>query len=204
MIDLDVTQTNAAVESLLECTDNPRHRYLLQNFHRHRYLEIAGRYKEIFAPEMTIEHPIYHFYTRRVPLTLDGRQAVEGRYALWTSTAECVFYTEDEQLAVGDHLISSNVIGYQQHPAVALAALGRHVDDLGAHYLYRSRQLMLWTYDDRCRLVGENVWEVDPSSAQVIKLDEADVLTVAAARERLDPLIAPLPPFDEAVPSREA
>ena len=48
MIDLDVTQTNRAVDELLERTGNPRHRYLLENFHRHRLLEIAGRYEEIF------------------------------------------------------------------------------------------------------------------------------------------------------------
>ena len=57
---------------------------------------------------------------------------------------------------------------------------------------------MLWQYDDRCRLIGENVWQVDPSDAEIIKLDDADVLTAGAARTLLDPLIDPLPPFDEA------
>ena len=193
MIDLDVTQTNRAIDELLQRTDDPRHRYLLESFHRHRFLEIAGRYEEIFAPEMIVEEPEYHFYTGRIPLTLRGRTAVRNLYALWTHTAECIFYAEDEQLAVGDQLIASNVIAYQQHPGVALAALGHVVDDLGATYLHRSRQLMLWPYDERGRLVGENVWEVEPSSAQIIKLDPADVLTPAAARKLLDPLIRPLP-----------
>ena len=199
MIDLDITKTNQAVDRLLERTQNPRHRYLLQSFHRHRFLEIAGRYREIFAPEMMVEHPEYHFYTGRIPLTLEGQDAVRNLYALWTHTSECIFYAEDEQLAVGDNLICSNVIAYQQHPALAVAALGFVVDDLRATYLHRSRQLMLWTYDDRGRLIGENVWEVEPSSAELIKLDPADVLTAPAARKRLDPLINSLPPFDDAV-----
>lgn len=198
MIELDVTTTNQAVDALLERTENPRHRYLLQSYHRHRYLEIAGRYEEIFVPEMIVEEPEYHFYTGRVPLTLRGQHAVKALYALWTKTAQCIFYAEDEQLAVGDNLISSNVVAYQQHPGLALVALGFHVDDLSARYLHRSRQLMLWLYDDRGRLIGENVWEVDPSSAEIIKLDRADVLSVDAARELLDPHIRPLPPFDEA------
>jgi len=58
---------------------------------------------------------------------------------------------------------------------------------------------MLWPYDDRGRLIGENVWEVDPSSAELIKLDPADVFPADAARELLDPLIESLPAFDEAV-----
>ena len=198
MIDLDITQTNRAIDRLLERTANPRHRYLLQTFHRHRYLEIAGRYEEIFVPEMTVAEPVYHFHTGRVARKLAGRDAVRDLYALWTMTAECIFYAEDEQLAVGDHLVCSHVIAYQQHPGLALVALGHLVDDISAHYLLRSRQLMLWAYDDRCRLIGENVWEVEPEAEEIIKLDPADALTVERARELLDPLIEDLPPFEEA------
>ena len=57
----DITQTNIAVERLIETTENPRHLYLLHAYNRHRYLEMAGRYEEIFAPEMTVEKPVYHF-----------------------------------------------------------------------------------------------------------------------------------------------
>lgn len=203
MIELDVTQTNQAIDRLLERTENPRHRFLLQAFHRHRFLEIAGRYDEIFDAAMMVEEPEYNFYTGRVPATLRGQDAIRTLYALWTRTAQCVFYAEDEQLAVGDRLIASDAIAYQQHPGLALAALGHVIDDLGASYLHRSRQRMLWEYDDRGRLIGENVWEIDPASAEVIKLDDADVLTVAAARELLDPHIAPLPSFDDAVLSAE-
>ncbi|HEY1539507.1 MAG TPA: hypothetical protein VGF63_08930 [Solirubrobacteraceae bacterium] len=197
MIDLDITQTNQAIDRLLERTENPRHRYLLQTYHRHRYLEIAGRYEEIFVPEMTVPAPEYHFYTAGVPLTLSGRATIEDLYALWTQTSECIFYAEDERLAVGDNLICSDAIAYQQHPAPALVVRGLLVDDLEATYLRRTRQIMIWGYDDRGRLLGENVWELDPSSATTIKLDPADVLTPAAAAELLAAHIQPLPPFDE-------
>jgi hypothetical protein len=36
VLDLDITQQNVAVEKLLEKTTNPRHRYLLQAYLRHR------------------------------------------------------------------------------------------------------------------------------------------------------------------------
>ena len=198
LIDLDITQTNRAIDELLERTENPRHRYLLQTFHRHRALEIAGRYKEILVPEMTVSEPVYEFNQGRIPRTVRGRDAVRGLYALWTLTAQCIFYAEDEQLAVGDHLVCSDASACQQHPGLALVALGHLVDDIGARYLLRSRQLQLWRYDDRCRLIGENVWEVDPESTEVIKLDRSDVLTADDARELLDPHIAERAPFDEA------
>jgi hypothetical protein len=198
MIDLDITTTNAAIDRLLERTENARHRFLLQTYHRHRYLEIAGRYEEIFVPEMTVEEPVYRFYTGGVPATIRGQHMIKDLYARWTTTSECIFYAEDEQLAVGDNLICSNAIAYQQHPAPALVARGHLVDDLDAHYLRRTRQLMVWGYDDRGRLLGENVWELDHSAAEIIKLEPVDVLSPDAAAELLAPYIQPLPPFDEA------
>ena len=66
MIKHDVTKTNVAVERLLETTTNPRHRFLLMAYYRHRYLEMAGRYEEIFAPEMMVENPTYHLHADAV------------------------------------------------------------------------------------------------------------------------------------------
>jgi hypothetical protein len=57
MARFDITKTNEAVRRLLEVTTNPRHRFLLAAYDRHRNLEMAGRYEEIFVPEMTVEHP---------------------------------------------------------------------------------------------------------------------------------------------------
>ena len=74
---LDITKTNIAVQELIEVTENPRHRYLLQAYDRHRNLEHAGRYEEIFAPEMTVEHPVYRFQMiGQPPIQLEGREQV--------------------------------------------------------------------------------------------------------------------------------
>ena len=70
---LDITKTNIAVQRALEVTENPRHRYLLQAYDRHRNLEHAGRFEEIFAPEMTVEHPVYRFnMIGQPPMKLGG------------------------------------------------------------------------------------------------------------------------------------
>ncbi len=188
----DLTRTNIAVERLLETTENPRHRYLLHAYNRHRYLEMAGRWKEIFAPEMTVEHPIYHFNVFGINTVLEGAEAVQAVYAEWSETAQCVFYTDDEVLAVGDNMICSTATIYQQTPGTVLAAAGAPVDP-EAHYLVANVEHMIWPYDDQGRLVGEDVWEVDESKRQVIALDPSEVLTVAQAAELLEPLIKPLP-----------
>ena len=66
MSTLDIRETNRAVRQLIEKTENPRHRYLLIAYDRHRNLEMAGRYEEIFAPDMTVDEPVYHFRTYEI------------------------------------------------------------------------------------------------------------------------------------------
>lgn len=198
MIELDITETNRAVRELLEVTETARHRFLLQAYDRHRNLEMGGRYKEIFAPEMTVEEPFYRFNYLGKVFDLDGREQVEAIYRQWTETDQNVFYIEDEQLAVGDSMVASRGTFYQQIPGAVLVAERLDADD-GAVYLAKSRSAMIWPYDDRCRLIGEDVWEFAPSAREFIQLEPGDVLTSARAGELLDPLIKPLPSFEEAV-----
>ena len=191
----DITQTNIAVQRLIETTENPRHLYLLHAYDRHRNLEMAGRYEEIFAPEMTVDEPVYHFNLLGKCLTLDGAEAVKGVYREWTETAQCVFYSEDEKLAVSDDMIVSTSTLYQQTLGSVLAADGAPVDP-DAMYLVKSAEHMIWPYDDKGRLLGEDVWEFDETVREIIPLDPTEVLTVEQARKLLDPLIKPLPSYN--------
>lgn len=192
MTQFDITETNIAVERLLDMTENPRHRYLLEAYNRHRYLEMAGRYREIFSPQMTVEHPIYRFaFIGQPRIKLDGREEVEALYRAWAETDQCVFYAEDEKLAVSDNMIVSRSVLYQQQLGSSL--VDRGVEDPNAMYLAKSNIAMIWPYDDDGRMIGEDVWEYDDADRDVIRLDPADVLTIDQAAELLDPLIKPLP-----------
>ena len=196
---LDITKQNVAVEKVLDMTDNLRHRYLLQSYLRHRYLESAGRWQEILDPSLTVDKPLYRFsLAGREPFTLEGKDQVAMLYGHWTATNQCVFYVEDESVAVGDHMVVGRGIGYQQTLGSELAAAGLDIDP-EAMYLKKSQIMMLWPYDDQCRLLGEDVWEFDTAESGLFKLDPADVLTAAQAGQLLDPFIKPLPPFDDSL-----
>jgi hypothetical protein len=188
----DITKTNIAVERLIETTENPRHLYLLYAYNRHRYLEMAGRWEEIFAPDMTVEKPVYHFNMLGKVITLDGAEAVQEVYREWTRMGQSVFYTDDEKLAVSDHMIVSTSTVYQQTPGSIIAADGVPVDP-EATYLVKSAEHMIWPYDDQGRLIGEDVWEYDETVREIIALDPADVLTAEQSGKLLAPLIKPLP-----------
>jgi len=57
----------------------------------------------------------------------------------------------------------------------------------------------IWPYDDRGRLLGEDIWEPEPERAEITKLAPADVLTTQEAARLLAPWIEPLPSFEELV-----
>ena len=199
MLELDITQTNAAVEHMIGETKNPRHRQLLRAYDRHRNLEHAGRYEEIFSPEMTVERPVYRFNMAGQPaITLEGREQIEPLYRLWAETNQCIFYNESETIAVGDWMVVSTMLGYQQTLGAVLVAGGIDAEP-DSMYLVRGRVAMIWPYDEQCRLVGENVWEYDDSEHELIKLDPNDVLTTGRAADQLARLIEPLPPFDDSM-----
>jgi hypothetical protein len=194
---LDIRKTNIAVQELIAVTENPRHRYLLEAYDRHRNLEHAGRFAEIFAPEMTVEHPVYRFnMVGQPPITLEGREQVEPIYAFWAQSNQCIFYNEQERVAVGDFMVTSTMVGYQQTLGSALVAGGIEADE-DAMYLVRGRVAMIWPYDERGRLIGENVWEYDESEHDLLELDPDQVLSTERAAKLLESQIKPLPPFDD-------
>ena len=224
MAKLDVTRTNVAIERLLDVTENPRHRFLLMSYHRHRFLAMAGRYREIFAPDMMADTPAYHFHCGGRHRELVGKEAVECLYRMWADTNQSVFVAEREEVAVADHFIASILTIHQQvwsktltwNRAVpvlpgflsesmlenVLSETGRSPDE-DATYLYTNVIEMIWRFDDRGRLAGKDVWEPEPEKADIVRLDPADVLTTEEAAGLLRPLIRSLPPFEEAGHSLE-
>lgn len=201
----DITKTNRAIDELLATTTKPRHRYLLQAYYRHRFLEIAGRYEEIFAPEMTVSSPVYNFKYSGIDARLTGADAVKGLYGLWAQTNQAIFYVEKEQVAVADNFVASVSTMIQQILGKSLSERGIKVDDDNAYYLYKTYGAqMVWPYDDQGRLIGEDVWETQPEKSEVIKLDPADVVTTEQANRLLAPLIKPLPSFEAMLLSEKA
>ena len=103
----DITKTNVAVERLIETT-KPAPPVSAARLQPASLSGMAGRFEEIFAPDMTVEKPVYHFNMLGTTITLDGAEAVKDVYREWTRTGECIFYTDgDEKLAVSDDMIVS-------------------------------------------------------------------------------------------------
>jgi len=220
MLNLDITQCNVAIDRLLEVTTNPRHRFILMAYARHRHLEFSGQYEAVLTDEMMNEHPVYTIRALGLDMRIDGRDEVRSMYRNWAETNQCVFYLENEQVAVADNFVASRLTVYQQlwgGTMLASKVLGvlpkglsrdifiKMLDfkgikaDENSMYLYKSHEQWFWPYDDRGRLLREDVLEPDRSTSEIIKLEAHEVLTAAHSYALLNPLIKPLPDFDEYV-----
>ena len=221
----DITKSLQPVEQLIAVTTNPRHRYLLLAYTRHLYLEMSGRYEEVLGDDMMVENPVYNLHALGFNTTISGKDNVRNLYKFWADTNQSVFYGENVQVAVADNFIALTVLAHQQvwggsilsSKALGLLPKGLSADLLiemlklkgmkaepDCMYLYSNFEETIWPYDDRGRLVREDVLEPDPSAAQITKLDPADVLTTAQAAVLLAPLVKPLPDFDEYVLGKTA
>lgn len=221
----DITKSLAPLETLLANTTNPRHRYLLLAYARHVYLEMSGRYDEVLADDMMVETPVYNLHALGFNTTISGKENVRNLYKFWADTNQCVFYGENLQGAVADNFIALTVLAHQQvwggsilsSKALGLLPKGLSADLLlqmlkiegmkaepDCMYLYSNFEETIWPYDDRGRLMREDVLEPDPAAAQITRMDPEDVLTTMQASALLAPMIEPLPDFDEYVLGKKA
>jgi hypothetical protein len=146
-----------------------------------------------------VENPVYHFNYAGIVQTLRGPEQIKALYAMWAQTHQAIFWVPDEQVAVADNFVATIATGHQQTLGAALIANDIEVDDPEAYYVYKNVEQLIWPYDDRGRLVGEDVWEANPDGAEITKMDAADVTTTEEAGALLAPFIKPLPSFDETV-----
>ena len=124
--------------------DGQRHLYLLHAYSGTssppwRWPSAAGR--KIFAPDITVEKPVYHFNMYGKTITLEGAEAVQAVYREWTRVAynRLLHRQLHERLAVNDDMVVSRSTMYQQTPGFVLVEDGAPVDP-DAMYPAKSEQ----------------------------------------------------------------
>jgi hypothetical protein len=137
---------------------------------------------------MTVPEPHYRITENSETLVLDGRAEVAAFYAAIKDDGLApLFGPIYEQIMVSDWGFSTyGVWGHQLPAGVAAERYGVPTDDPDAHYYLTHLFAMVWIYDERARLVSENVLE-DAGSRLWWKLDDADVLSPEDAYAMLTP-----------------
>lgn len=186
----------SAADRLLETTENPLHRQILENYRRHAILEVTGEFEGIFDPDSCVENPVYEFnVTGFDGVIAEGMEQVKAIYQQLAVDDETVMILDEEVLLVSDWGFASEAFFNTYMRGKNLIEKGVEVDDPEGYYYLRQKFAMLWPYDSRGRMIGEHVYE-NKAFFEVVQVDEADYLTVEEVRARLLPLLRPLPHFD--------
>jgi hypothetical protein len=192
----DIAVTISAADRLLETTTNPLHRQILENYRRHAILEVCGEWQDIFVPEMTVEYPLYYFnVTGFAGYKAEGPEEVQAIYRMLAESGGGVQVVEDERLMVSDWGFASEATFNSYYRGSTLIAVGITVDDADGYFIMRQKYVMLWPYDERGRMIGEQVYE-NKAFYQLIQIPQEEFLTIEDARTRLLPMLRPLPIFE--------
>lgn len=153
---------------------SPHRRKICQNYLEHAALEYTDRWPEIFTPERTVEHPVYKVrWGTPETVVYDGLDAVKGFYSGLKDGG--VLSNQDELLSVADWGFSSFLKINLFRTGAQLLEQGVQADDPAGHYIIQTSCAMYWLYDADARLIGENVYEMEPGTVK--KLRQDDVLT---------------------------
>ena len=152
---------------------SPHRRKICQNYLEHAALDYADRWPDIFTPERTVEHPIYKVkWGTPETVVYDGLDAVKGFYM--TLKDGGTLSNQDELLSVADWGFSSFLKINLYRTGAQLLELGLDADADG-EYVIQTPCAMYWLYDENARLIGENVYEMEPGV--VVKLAPGETLT---------------------------
>ena len=161
------------VEALLQRTENPLHKAILENFRRHVHLEGSGQFDKITAPDMMVDKPVYRVSWGDNPALIEGKEGVIGFY---NSVTEAVLWNSDDLIAVNDWGIADELTFNQLIKGSDLKNLGYQADSPDAYYHLRSRQAFIWPYNEHALLLGENLYE-DKTSVEITPVDESELIT---------------------------
>lgn len=175
----EVRHVMDGVNRFLQTLENPHHRAIVENFRRHVHLEIAGEYEKIVAPDMMVDHPVYRIAWGKNPMVIEGKENVLKFYY---SVSDTVLWHSEDEYAVADWGIASEMTFHQLTQGKNLKALGFDIDDEEAIYHYKSRQAFIWPYDSQARLIGEHIYE-DPTTVVIEKVKPEEILTPQRAKE---------------------
>ncbi|MDG5493283.1 hypothetical protein [Niveispirillum sp. BGYR6] len=188
MMKLNPILLTLAADNALKRLENPRHRAIVANYRLHAMLEVAGRWPEIFVPELTVEDPFYRVSSPVGVLELRGTEQVQSFYKGLEHAATTVMLLEHEELVVDDWGFASEALYHTFMSGESAIARGLPDADPTKKYIEHRWICMVWPYDDKARMIGERVYPAH--TASFTECPEEDFLTLDDVRRSFDPLIA--------------
>jgi hypothetical protein len=180
----------SAAERLIDELDNPLHIAIMENYRMHAMLEYCGRFDELLAPTMTVEHPVYRICTPQTGYRVyEGMDQVRNEfYAPLVQRGQTVQTKEQEHIAVNDWGFSQEQFVHQHLRGRAAMAKGHDIDDPDGYYVEDHWTSMYFIYNEQARLIGEHIYHSPATDLHEVSRDE--FYDLEQLRAILEPKIA--------------
>ncbi len=187
-MEFDQAEMWKALEERLARTENPRHRQMLEVVIEHAKAEADRSVERLMAT--LVPEPQYHFWVGGRDVGPKGHAAVEQYYRNFAVSGGAVFESPKERIVVDDDTVVSEALVRNLVPGRVARARGYRVPDEDGHYLVRFRNLVLFSFDEDGRALGEDSYTtMDPDDFERVADDDLP----QAYRDYLAELAATVP-----------
>lgn len=176
-----------AANQILQDDISDHHRRILNVYRQHAMLEIAGRWKEIFDPRLTVDSPEYVFAAPENYFELSGSDSVKWFYNSISVSGTSVRLIDNEDIVISDKGFMSEALYHIYLNGETARRWGHDVDSADGLYVESRWSCVYWKFNEEARMIGERIY---PASTAKIAICEPDNFwTTANVSKILNPVI---------------
>jgi len=171
---IDQTLTYKDIAEKLARTTNPRHKLMLERLLQHARGEVEEDLEAVLG---TLgPNPVYKSSIETPGMNPTGMDDVVRFYKeqIFGKGRHCLESTKERILVSDDAIVTEGQVR-SVHWGQDLIDTGTQVDDADGFYLLTYRMLIVWPYDEECRITGEESWSRRTGSDYMRKISEADL-----------------------------
>jgi hypothetical protein len=171
---IDQTLTYRDIEEKLARTTNPRHRLMLERLLQHARGEVEEDLEAVLGT--LAPHPVYKSSIETPGMNPTGMEEVVRFYKeqIFGKGRHCLESTKPRILVSDEAIVTEGQVR-SVHWGRDLIDTGTQVDDPDGFYLLTYRMLIVWPYDEACRITGEESWSRRTGADYLRKISEADL-----------------------------
>ncbi|MEM7142762.1 MAG: nuclear transport factor 2 family protein [Actinomycetota bacterium] len=143
---IDQRKNWAMAEARLSTEDDPRRRQVLDTIVEHAKAEALPDYDRLMATVSPAAH--YRFFGDAGVTDVAGKDGVAAFYLDLVETGRNAVEHDVDRIAVDRDVITTEGPMRMAFPGAYLAAAGIEAPDPDGHYLYETRMMIVWGFDD--------------------------------------------------------
>lgn len=170
---IDQSLTYVDIGEKMAATTNPRHKLMLERLYQHSRGEVEEDLEAVMAT--LAPYPIYKIQTQGPEMNPQGTENVRRFYIeqIFGKGRHVLESTKDRIIVADDAIITEGKAKIVMWGRDLIEQGNPAADDPEGVYLLAYNSLIIWPYDEECRIIGEESWAYYPPNC-VTRIDPAE------------------------------